>query len=368
MPSMATTLDTSKRPSTSAPSSSTLRTGRRALGLPARRPRRDRRIERVRVHVRARTAASSVGERRRRARRRAAAPRTRDNQLRPRRRQAAIARTRRTSQAQVRAARGRDGLRARNRIHAKRIEVVLIAREFVAGEPECRARLAGAADDINGRVRSRCMQRGGGSVGSNKIIAAGTRRPLPLFLSSCERDRAAVRFLSSSFASLSHRSPGDPGRVGNYARQSLHREDAREIYPTTHPLRRPTACAHRRVLATATPRMLAAWQPLILSKARARLGPRGGQHLIQRGAGGGDHPRPQARGLGARSAHRPVRGGAALKSERDRPVRARFPGEWHFPAGARRQADRGPLQTACREFHEPASAARRAGRPPRRPS
>ena len=42
----------------------------------------------------------------------------------------------------------------------------------------------------------------------------------------------------------------------------------------------------------------------------------------------------------------------ALKSERDRPVRARFPGEWHFPAGARRQADRGPLQTACREFHE----------------
>ena len=96
---------------------------------------------------------------------------------------------------------------------------------------------------------------------------------------------------------------------------------------------------------------LSAWQPLILSAPSARLRPRGGQHLIQRGAGGGDHPRPQARGLGARSAHRPVRGGERAEV-RARPPGARaLPGQWHFPAGARRQADRRPLQT-CREFHE----------------
>jgi len=42
----------------------------------------------------------------------------------------------------------------------------------------------------------------------------------------------------------------------------------------------------------------------------------------------------------------------ALRSGRDRLVALRYPGEWHFPGGAKRQADRGPLQTACRELDE----------------
>lgn len=42
----------------------------------------------------------------------------------------------------------------------------------------------------------------------------------------------------------------------------------------------------------------------------------------------------------------------ALRSRRDRLVALRYPGEWHFPGGAKRQADRGPLQTACREMWE----------------
>ena len=42
----------------------------------------------------------------------------------------------------------------------------------------------------------------------------------------------------------------------------------------------------------------------------------------------------------------------ALRSGRDRLVALRYGGEWHFPGGAKRQADRGPLQTACRELHE----------------
>jgi len=42
-----------------------------------------------------------------------------------------------------------------------------------------------------------------------------------------------------------------------------------------------------------------------------------------------------------------------LKSERNRrPVPMRFAGEYHFPGGAKRQTDIGPLQTACRELHE----------------
>lgn len=42
-----------------------------------------------------------------------------------------------------------------------------------------------------------------------------------------------------------------------------------------------------------------------------------------------------------------------LKSERNRrPVPMRFAGEYHFPGGAKRQTDLGPLQTACRELHE----------------
>lgn len=42
----------------------------------------------------------------------------------------------------------------------------------------------------------------------------------------------------------------------------------------------------------------------------------------------------------------------ALRSERMNPVLMRFPGEWHMPGGAKRQADFGPLQTACRELQE----------------
>ena len=42
----------------------------------------------------------------------------------------------------------------------------------------------------------------------------------------------------------------------------------------------------------------------------------------------------------------------ALKSKRNEPVAQRYPGEWHFPGGTKRQADRGPLQTACRELCE----------------
>ncbi|KAL1512425.1 hypothetical protein AB1Y20_005681 [Prymnesium parvum] len=42
----------------------------------------------------------------------------------------------------------------------------------------------------------------------------------------------------------------------------------------------------------------------------------------------------------------------ALRSERDKAVLMRFPGEWHMPGGAKRQADLGPLQTACRELQE----------------
>ena len=42
----------------------------------------------------------------------------------------------------------------------------------------------------------------------------------------------------------------------------------------------------------------------------------------------------------------------ALRSDRQQPVMMRFPGEWHMPGGAKRQADFGPLQTACRELQE----------------
>jgi 8-oxo-dGTP pyrophosphatase MutT (NUDIX family) len=42
----------------------------------------------------------------------------------------------------------------------------------------------------------------------------------------------------------------------------------------------------------------------------------------------------------------------ALRSTRDRLVALRYPGEWHFPGGAKRQTDTGPLQTACRELQE----------------
>lgn len=42
----------------------------------------------------------------------------------------------------------------------------------------------------------------------------------------------------------------------------------------------------------------------------------------------------------------------ALKSKRNEPIAQRYPGEWHFPGGTKRQADRGPLQTACRELCE----------------
>ena len=42
----------------------------------------------------------------------------------------------------------------------------------------------------------------------------------------------------------------------------------------------------------------------------------------------------------------------ALRSERHRCVPMRFAGEYHFPGGAKRQTDLGPLQTACRELHE----------------
>jgi 8-oxo-dGTP pyrophosphatase MutT (NUDIX family) len=43
----------------------------------------------------------------------------------------------------------------------------------------------------------------------------------------------------------------------------------------------------------------------------------------------------------------------AFRSERHRKcVPMRFAGEYHFPGGAKRQTDLGPLQTACRELHE----------------
>ena len=43
----------------------------------------------------------------------------------------------------------------------------------------------------------------------------------------------------------------------------------------------------------------------------------------------------------------------AFRSERHRTcVPMRFAGEYHFPGGAKRQTDLGPLQTACRELHE----------------